>query len=138
MNLKLFQQECAKKLLIVLRDFDPSRNIKSKIEELILKDINNIWNDIVKPERYKDSSPSNFFKFEFITLSHKKYREELFEQEVKEMRQRLLPGGEGYLFDHIKAEKNVPSDGLKQYFNQIWNDIINEKDLNIVRILLIF
>jgi hypothetical protein len=131
MNLKLFQQECAKKVVIVLRDFDPSRNVKSKIEELILKDIGNIWNDIVKPEKYKDSSPSSFFKFEFITLSHKKYREELFEQEIKDMRKRLAPGGD-YLFDHIKAEKNVPADGLKQYFSQIWHDILNEKDLNIV------
>jgi hypothetical protein len=132
MNLKLFQQECAKKILIILRDFDPHRNVKAKIEELILKDINNIWNDIVKPEKYRDSSPQNFFKFEFITLPHKKYKEQEFESEIKEMRKRLLPNNDGYIFDHIKAEKNIPADGIKHYYGQIWNDILNEKDLDIV------
>ena len=46
MNLKLFHQECAKKILIVLRDFDQKRNVKSRIQEFILQDIINIWNDI--------------------------------------------------------------------------------------------
>lgn len=132
MNLKLFQQECAKKILIVLRDFDPKRNIKSKIEELILNDINNLWNDIQKPEKYQDTRPSQFFEFEFITLSHKKYCENEFEEDVKELRKRLDTSNPQYIFSHIAAEKNVPSDGIKQYFHQIWDDILSEKDLNIV------
>ncbi len=31
----------------------------------------------------------------------------------------------------MDKEKNIPSDGLKHYFQQIWSDIQNEKDLNI-------
>jgi protein SEY1 len=131
MNLKLFQQECAKKILVVLRDFDPKRNIKSRIQELILKDIINIWNEIKKPDRYKNTLPSDFFEFEFITLSHKKYFENQFDAEIQELRYRLLPENENFLFNHVKKEKNVPADGLKQYALQIWNDILNEKDLNI-------
>jgi hypothetical protein len=131
MNLKLFQQECAKKILIVLRDFDPKRNIKSKIQELILKDISNIWNDIKKPEKYKDSQPENFFEFEFVTLPHKKYLEEQFESEVKELRKRLFSSSDDYMFKHVSSEKNVPADGIKQFVTQIWNDIVNEKELNI-------
>jgi hypothetical protein len=131
MNLKLFQQECAKKILIVLRDFDSKRNIKSRIQELILLDIRNIWNEIKKPEKFRDTLPSDFFEFEFVALPHKKYCEELFEAEIKELRKRLFPENECYLFNHIKKEKNVPADGLKQYAIQIWNDILNEKDLNI-------
>lgn len=132
MNLKLFQQECAKKIIIVLRDFDPKRNIKSKIEELILKDIDKIWVEIKKPEKFKNSGPETFFHFEFITLPHKKYCEKEFEEEIGLMRTRLFPDSKQYMFDHISAEKNVPADGLKQYILQIWNDIVNEKDLNIV------
>ena len=94
---------------------------------------NNIWNDIVKPEKYRDSSPRDFFKFEFITLPHKKYKEQEFENEIKEMRKRLHSGHEAYIFDHIKAEKNVPADGIKSYYEQIWKDILNEKDLDIVK-----
>lgn len=131
MNLKLFQQECSKKILIVLRDFDSSRNVKSKIEEMILKDIKSIWNDIKKPEKYRDSEPSNFFEFEFITLPHKKYFEEKFDEEVKLLRNRLEAGNPQYLFNHVSSSKNVPADGIKQYIFQLWNDIINEKELNI-------
>jgi hypothetical protein len=131
MNLKLFHQECAKKILIVLRDFDQKRNVKSRIQELILQDIRNIWNDIKKPEKYRDSLPSDFFEFEFIPLPHKKYCEEEFEAEIKELRKRLLADNKNYLFSHVHNEKNAPADGLKQYALQIWNEIINEKDLNI-------
>jgi hypothetical protein len=131
MNLKLFQQECSKKILIVLRDFDSSRNVKYKIEEMILKDIKLIWNDIKKPEKYKDSEPSNFFEFEFITLPHKKYFEDKFDEEVKELRKRLETDHPQYFFNHVSSTKNVPADGIKQYIFQLWSDIINEKELNI-------
>ena len=66
MNLKLFQQNYAKKILIILRDFDPSRNQKDKIEELILNDIHKIWSEIKIPEKYKGKKPEDFFSFEFL------------------------------------------------------------------------
>ena len=63
MNLKLFHQECAKKILIVLRDFDQKRNLKSRIQELILQDIRNIWNDIKKPKKLLMSGQEKLNKF---------------------------------------------------------------------------
>lgn len=132
MNLKLFQQECAKKIFIVLRDFDERINIKERIQELILKDIEIIWNDIRKPEKYKDTSPQNFFEFEFTTLPHKYYCEAQFNAEIVEMRKRLSINDPNYLFKHVASNKTVPSDGLSQYCSQVWSAIISEKDLNIV------
>lgn len=131
MNLKLFQQECAKKILIMLRDFDPKRNAREKIESMILSDIHKIWEEIKKPEKFKDSTPEKFFRFEFITLSHKVYLPEKFNSEVFELRQRLNSTHENYIFDHLSNQKGVPADGLKQYITQLWNDILNEKELNI-------
>jgi hypothetical protein len=131
MNLKLFQQECSKKILIFLRDFDKNRNQKSKIQDLILNDVRNIWNDIKKPERFKNSEPSQFFKFEFICLPHKKYMEKEFDEEISVLRKRLKLDSTEYIFDHILNEKNIPADGIKHYLIQIWNDILNEKELNI-------
>ncbi len=131
MNLKLFQQECAKKILIVLRDFDESDEVRDAIFELILKDIFNIWKDIKKPEKFKDYSPDKFFEFEFITLPHKYYFEEKFVKEVTEIRKRLIPNSNIYLFNHVAKEKTVPIDGLSIYSRQIWTDIISNKDLNI-------
>ena len=132
MNLKLFQQECAKKILIVLRDFDPKINKREVIETNILKDINKIWDEIQKPELYKDASFSKFFQYEFTTLPHKKYKAVEFEAAVVEMRKRLDETQPDYLFSHVPTAKNVPVDGLKQYCVQLWRDIESEKDLDIV------
>ncbi len=137
MNLKLFQQECAKKILIVLRDFDERYDVKEKITELILKDIYLLWNEIKKPEKYKDYSPDHFFEFEFTTLPHKFYFEEQFDENIKEMRKRLEIIHPQYLFKHVSEEKNIPLDGVPHYCLQMWSDIINDKDLNIVIILFI-
>lgn len=131
-NLKLFQQDCDKKILIILRDFEERRHKKAAIEELILNDINKIWDEIKKPEKFLNSKPKNFFKFEFITLPHKVYCPKDFEKETQNLRNRLDSKNENFIFSHLEKEKNIPSDGLKHYFNQIWGEIQNEKDLNIV------
>lgn len=131
MNLKLFQQECAKKVLIVLRDYDEKRYKKEKFSKQIMDDIYVIWNDIKKPEHYTNSTPESFFEFEFITLPHKIYREDDFDKEVSTIRERFLPDNSNYLFSHTVQGKNIPIDGYMHYCMQVWDTIINEKDLNI-------
>lgn len=116
-----------------MRDFEARIHKKDKIEELILNDINKIWEEIKKPERFANSKPRNFFKFEFITLPHKVFCPEDFDKEIANLRKRLEPENESYIFSHIIKEKNIPSDGLMHYFKQIWSEIQNEKDLNIVK-----
>ena len=131
MNLKLFEQKTAKKIIIFLRDFDPTRNRKDKIEGLILEDIHKIWKDIKIPEKYAGKGPENFFSFEFITLPHLIYREKDFKEEIENLRKRLVKDSPNYFFSNLSSIKNVPADGLKQYVTQIWTDIMNEKDLDI-------
>jgi hypothetical protein len=131
MNLKLFQQNTAKKIIIFLRDFDPSRNRKDKIESLILEDIKKIWAEIKIPEAYAGKGPEHFFSFEFITMPHLIYREKEFREEIANLRKRLNKDDPNYFFKNLSSIKNVPADGLKQYVNQIWTDILNDKDLDI-------
>ena len=131
MNLKLFEQKTAKKIIIFLRDFDPTRNRKDKIEGLILEDIHKIWKDIKIPEKYAGKGPENFFSFEFITLPHLIYRPKDFKDEIENLRKRLVKDSPNYFFSNLSSIKNVPADGLKQYVTQIWTDIMNEKDLDI-------
>ena len=131
MNLKLFEQKTAKKIIIFLRDFDPTRNQRNKIESLILEDIKKIWKEIQIPEQYAGKGPDHFFSFEFITLPHLIYREKDFMEEIKKLRKRLVAGDENYFFNNLSSIKNVPADGLKQYVTQIWTDILNDKDLDI-------
>ena len=131
MNLKLFEQKTAKKIIIFLRDFDPDRNRKDKIESLILEDIHKIWKEIKIPEKFAGKGPENFFSFEFITLPHLIYKKDDFDKEIDNLRKRLDKNNEKYFFSNLSSIKNVPADGLKQYVNQIWKDILNDKDLDI-------
>ena len=131
MNLKLFEQKTAKKIIIFLRDFDASRNKKDKIESLILEDIKKIWSEIKIPEQYAGKGPESFFSFEFITLPHLIYKAQDFKDEIQNLRKRLDKNDENYFFSNLSSIKNVPADGLKQYVTQIWNDILNDKDLDI-------
>ena len=131
MNLKLFQQNTAKKIIIFLRDFDATRNKKDKIESLILEDIKKIWSEIKIPEAYAGKGPEHFFSFEFITMPHLIYREKEFKEEIVNLKKRFDKDDPNYFFKNLSSIKNVPADGLKQYVNQIWTDILNDKDLDI-------
>ena len=131
MNLKLFEQKTAKKIIIFLRDFDETRNRKDKIEKLILEDIHKIWKDIKIPDKYKGKEPENFFSFEFITLPHLIFKKEDFDKEIENLRKRLDKNDKNYFFSNLSSIKNVPADGLKQYVSQIWKDILSDKDLDI-------
>lgn len=131
MNLKLFQQECAKKLVIVLRDFDEDTDVKQTITDNIIKDIQLIWKEIKRPERFKDYTFDKFFEIEFVTLPHRFYLEKEFKEEVGQIRERLSGQSSRGLFAHVSKDKNVPSDALDHYYQNMWRDIINDKDLNI-------
>jgi hypothetical protein len=132
MNMKLFQQECAKRILIVLRDFDENYDNKANITKMILEDIYKLWDEIKKPERYKDYTPNMLFEFEFITVAHKFMREDKFKSDILELRKRLESSDEKFLFSHVNGEKNVPAEGLAHYAENIWKDIVSNKDLKIV------
>ena len=138
-NLKLFQQESEKKIIIVLRDFDSSVDDLSKLKEGIMSDMIKIWNEIPKPEEFKDQPCSKYFKFEFITLAHKFYQTEKFNQGIEEIKERLKRGKDdnktganaNSIFNLVNYDKNVPIDGFYKYCLDIWTNILNNKDLNI-------
>ena len=138
-NLKLFQQESEKKIIIVLRDFDSKVDDISKLKEGIMSDMIKIWNEIPKPEEFKDQPCSKYFKFEFITLAHKFYQTEKFNEGIEEIKERLKRGKDdnktganaNSIFNLVNYDKNVPIDGFYKYCLDIWTNILNNKDLNI-------
>ena len=138
-NLKLFQQESEKKIIIVLRDFDSNIDDLSKLKESIMKDMRQIWNEIPKPEAFKDKQFSQYFKFEFLTLAHKFYQEEKFKEGIEEIKQKLrrekddnkTGNNPNSIFSLVNYEKNVPIDGFYKYTFDMWTSILNNKDLNI-------
>jgi protein SEY1 len=132
MNLKLFQQQCEKKLFIVLRDFNHKQHNFEKIKLTIKNDILNIWKDIKKPDQFANYTPEKFFQIEFTALPHKIYFEEQFDAEVEKLSERFLPDSPYFIFNHSNSSKGVPADGFHKYCSDIWDTIIKEKDLNLV------
>ena len=138
-NLKLFQQESEKKIIIVLRDFDSKVDDLSKLKESIMNDMKKIWEEIPKPATFEDKSCSDYFKFEFLTLAHKFYKEEEFNKGIDIIKKRLKREkddnrtGENAdsIFNLVNYDKNVPIDGFYKYCLDIWTSILNNKDLNI-------
>ncbi len=133
-NLKLFQQESEKKIVIVLRDFNEYQDDKDRLMESIFGDIKKIWGEIKKPEKYKDAAPEKFFKFDFYTLPHKFYEPQKFIDAIEVIKKDLRKPeneNEKYLFDHVKYDNNVPIDGFAKYTWDMWGIIINNKDVNI-------
>ena len=122
-NLKLFGQSSAKKLLFVLRDFDDRGNNFEKYKSIIDTDVSNIWNDIYKPEQYKGSKPSDFFHFEYCMLPHKVFQEEQFFERAKMLRTRFDATAENTLFPAPGEGKNVPMDGLALFISHTWEKI---------------
>lgn len=131
MNLKLFQQSCAKKIVVVLRDYNDKLFKREKFEDNILKDIVKIWEEIKKPDNCINSKVFDFFEIEFVTLPHKVYQPDQFDSEVALLRERFLQNNKKYLFNHSVGNKNVPIDGFLKYCENVWDTIIHEKDLNI-------
>jgi hypothetical protein len=87
-NLKLFDQKSAKTLLFVLRDFDKRDNAE-RIKIILENDIRRIWSEIFKPDKFRDSQPEQFFKFEFFMMPHKNFEEEKFLEKAAELRDRF-------------------------------------------------
>ena len=65
-------------------------------------------------------------------MPHKKYESKKFDSECLELRKRFENKEKNdYIFNNLNDMKNVPADGLPQYINQLWTDILNEKELDI-------
>ena len=58
-------------MLFVLRDFDDRGNNFERLKAIIDEDVKKIWDEIYKPEEYKNTTPKDFFEFEFSMLPHK-------------------------------------------------------------------
>lgn len=97
-NLKLFDQKSSKKLLFVLRDFDDRGNSFERIQGILQADLDKIWAEIYKPEKFANSKPSDFFQFEYCMMPHKMYQEEQFYEKAKELKGRFAVGATNSLF----------------------------------------
>ncbi|EFC50133.1 predicted protein, partial [Naegleria gruberi] len=133
LNLQLFTKDKSSKtlLLFVIRDHIREMTPLEALRDQMIKDVEKLWGNIMKPTQFEDSKVTDFFDFEFTSLPHKLLQEDLFNKEIELMRDRFVnPNAKGYVFNP-KYKKSVPIDDFEMYAKDIWEVIYANKDLDI-------
>ncbi|CAH9056041.1 unnamed protein product [Cuscuta epithymum] len=115
-------------LMFVIRD--KTRTPLESLEPVLREDIQKIWDSVPKPEAHKETPLSEFFNVEVVALSSYEEKEELFKEQVADLRKRffhsIAPGG---LAGDRRAV--VPASGFSFSAQQIWKIIKENKDLDL-------
>eukprot|EP01100_Stratorugosa_tubuloviscum_P013117 TRINITY_DN642_c5_g1_i1.p1 TRINITY_DN642_c5_g1~~TRINITY_DN642_c5_g1_i1.p1 ORF type:complete len:735 (-),score=339.68 TRINITY_DN642_c5_g1_i1:121-2325(-) len=133
LNLQLFQGNKQGKTLLLFAIRDHSEKILplNKLFGTIQKDIKKIWSEIKKPEQFLNSQPEEFFEIGYAALPHKWYQTEEFVSAVGNLRDRFENKSNQHYVFSPNFPPDVPISGLPLYAKNIWNTIINNKDLDI-------
>lgn len=115
-------------LMFVIRD--KTRTPLENLEPVLREDIQKIWDSVPKPQAHKDTPLSEFFNVEVVALSSYEEKEELFKEQVANLRQRffhsIAPGG-------LAGDRRgvVPASGFAFSAQQIWQVIKENRDLDL-------
>ncbi|EAU91755.1 SEY1 [Coprinopsis cinerea okayama7 len=117
-------------LLFVIRDHIGTTPL-ANLQATLIQDLNRIWDSLSKPDDLKDRLLSDYFDMAFTTLPHKVLVPDKFEAEVANLRKRFTDkDNEGYLFKPV-YHKRIPADGVAFYMENIWEQVQNNKDLDL-------
>ena len=130
LNLRFFKSENPKKIIFVIRDFNDRENLEF-IKGLLEKDIEKLWSEVPKPDKYKDTLSKEVFELEVFPIHHFLYEKQLFLNDVDTLRDQLSnKASPNYIFSKYDP-KNIPFDAMYAYMHQIWTTILQNKDINI-------
>lgn len=84
LNLQLFARSDSPKtlLLFIIRDHMKQVTPLEMLQATLEKDLATIWNELIKPDQFKNSNVRDFFDLEFTSLPNKPLMPDAFEQEV--------------------------------------------------------
>lgn len=125
-NLSLFHANKQKVLILfVIRDFTGASTMEN-LSDTLTKDMLDSWNSLNKPDDDGDYQFGDFFDLDFFAIGHKRFQPEKFESDVK-----LL--GDKFMDDLFKIDyhRKIPIDAWGIYSEQIWNQIQENKDLDL-------
>jgi hypothetical protein len=128
-------------LFFVIRDHIGNTPLKN-LQNTLIQDLSRLWSSISKPKGLEESRIEDYFDFAFATLPHKILRPEEFESAVAKLGTRFR---EGYkdpkrsgLIDEVdlpiflpEYHRRIPADGFSVYADGIWDQIVNNKDLDL-------
>jgi len=145
-NLQLFlkdKQSTPRSLLFfVIRDHlghTPLANLR----DTLIQDLTNLWSTISKPQGFENSRIEDYFDFAFAALPHKILQPDKFITEVDNLGKRFVAGTKaGKPSEHGQQEldggvflpeyhRRIPADGFSVYAEGVWDQIVNNKDLDL-------
>ena len=108
-----------------------------------MEDMSRLWDSISKPTGLENSTVHDYFDFQFYGLPHKAYQPEQFVTETNKLSLRFRAGQKDISLDPRKGEfsedgvflpeyhRRIPADGVARYAEGIWDQIVNNKDLDL-------
>lgn len=130
-------------LFFVIRDHlgtTPLANLRNTL----VQDLSRIWSGLNKPPGLEKSKIEDYFDFAFAALPHKILQPEKFVSEVAKLGTRFREGHRDPRRDPLRGDqefeggvflseyhRRIPADGFSIYAQQVWDTIVNNKDLDL-------
>lgn len=142
-NLQLFlkdKQSTPRSLLFfVIRDHLGTTPL-SNLRNTLIQDLTKIWSTLSKPQGLENSLIGDYFDFAFAALPHKILQPDKFISEVGKLGTRFRVGHRkpGVPDDEFNGgvflpeyHRRIPADGFSVYAEGVWDQIVNNKDLDL-------
>ncbi|KAL9949271.1 Protein sey1 [Verticillium nonalfalfae] len=141
-NLQLFlkdkQSNLRSLLFFVIRDHLGVTPL-SALRNTLIQDLSKIWSSISKPQGLENSRIEDYFDFGFAALPHKILQADKFVTEVQNLGTRFTAGHRKGTGDEEfdggvflpEYHRRIPADGFSIYAEGIWDQIVNNKDLDL-------
>lgn len=110
----------------------------------MIQDLTRIWSGLSKPAGMEKSKIEDYFDFAFSALPHKILQPERFVSEVNKLGLRFREAHRDPRRDAFKSEqeleggmflpeyhRRIPADGFSIYAEGVWDQIVNNKDLDL-------
>lgn len=136
-NLTLFQVGRARAgapkektlLLFVIRDYIGTTPL-ANLESTIRADLQRIWASLTKPEALAGAELGDFFDVSFSALPHKVLQAKEFDEGIAQLQRRFIDRSDPQYVFQTEYHKRIPIDGLPHYLESVWEQILQNKDLD--------
>jgi hypothetical protein len=128
-------------LFFVIRDHIGNTPL-SNLRNTLLSDLSRLWDSISKPPGLENSKIHDYFDFAFVALPHKILMPDKFDSAVDKLSTRFREGykdpkKQGLLNEDEtplllpEYHRRIPADGFNVYAEGVWDQIVNNKDLDL-------
>ena len=130
-------------LFFVIRDHlgtTPLANLRNTL----VQDLTRIWSALAKPPGLEKSKIEDYFDFSFAALPHKVLQPDRFVSEIAKLGTRFREAHRDPRRDHLRGDqelsggvflpeysRRIPADGFSIYAEGVWEQIVNNKDLDL-------